>query len=142
MKGQRRRTVRRKRLWIPVTISLLAIAVVIVLYWVRLRGSIFQKADLKTICMASDEIFQERISTVALKGQEYSVCCNLCSSALEKNPKLLFAHDPVTNKQVNKSQAIIAINRDRSVFYFENDATYRAYRERIIPGSSKRKHRP
>lgn len=142
MKGQRKKLARRKRLWIPITISVLGILVVVLLYSLRLKGTIFHKADLKTICMASDEIFQERISTVALKGHEYSVCCKLCNLALEKNPNLLFAYDPLTHNQVDKSQAVIGVSSDQVVYYFENDANYRAYRERVIPGSSKQKHRP
>jgi YHS domain-containing protein len=90
------------------------------------EGKLIQ-ADPKKICMVTNKAFDKDQIPVRIKGRIYYGCCEMCKGVLEKDPKQRVAIDPVSRKQVDKSQAVIGIASNGGVVYFESSGNLEKY---------------
>ncbi len=64
---------------------------------------------------------------VEIDGKMYYGCCAGCVGKLKFSPKVRYAVDPLTGKEVDKSKAFIIGNKDGTVIYFESRETAEKY---------------
>jgi len=87
------------------------------------------KVEAKYVCMANNKMFSVVQIPVEVEGKTYYGCCSMCEARLKKDPALRKATDPVSGAEVDKADAIIGAKRDGSVYYFETEETYAAFRD-------------
>ncbi|HEX7153068.1 MAG TPA: hypothetical protein VF618_16390 [Thermoanaerobaculia bacterium] len=80
-----------------------------------------EKVVPKTVCMMNEQHMGKDQIPVDVDGKTYYGCCEMCKKALAADAKKREAIDPVSNKKVDKAQAVIAKQEDGRVFYFESD---------------------
>lgn len=85
-------------------------------------------ADPSRVCMVNDQFMGSPQIPVEVEGKTYYGCCEMCQARLNKDPKVRFGRDPVTQRDVDKASAVIAKNAAGKVLYFESEESLRAYR--------------
>jgi len=66
-------------------------------------------------------------STLSLNGKSYFCPDNAYAVNLSRNPSTRFAKDPLTDKRVDKSDAVIYADASGRVYYFESEDTYKGF---------------
>jgi YHS domain-containing protein len=84
---------------------------------------LLKKVDSKTVCMVNEQAMGKDQIPVEVDGKTYYGCCEMCKKALADHAEKRVATDPITGKQVDKANAVIAAQEDGRVFYFESDET-------------------
>jgi hypothetical protein len=82
------------------------------------------------VCMVSGVVKHKAIYPVEVKGEVYWGCCDRCLHKLSYNvDNVLFAKDPISNKYISKSEAVIRLNPNnpKLAMYFESTETYKKY---------------
>ena len=87
------------------------------------------KVEAKYVCMANNKMFSVVQIPTEVDGKTYYGCCSMCEERLKKDAALRKAIDPVSGAEVDKATAVIGAKRDGSVYYFENEENYEAFRE-------------
>lgn len=64
---------------------------------------------------------------VSLNGKAYYAAGSGYSSTLSNNPSIRFAKDPLTNRVVDKAEAIIFADAAGRAYYFESEDTYKGF---------------
>src|ERR1700730_14205633 len=90
-------------------------------------GKLPKVEDHKKICMVTNKAFEKDQIPIEVEGRTYYGCCEMCKTALSNNPEKRTAVDPVSNKKVDKSSAVIGVDAKGRVLYFENDKNLTAY---------------
>ena len=90
-------------------------------------GKITQVTDTKKVCMVTNKTSDKDLFPVKVDGKTYYGCCEMCKTALTNDPSQRSSVDPVSKKQVDKSQAVIGASASGDVLYFENEANLKAY---------------
>ncbi|MBA3915029.1 MAG: hypothetical protein H0X25_14510 [Acidobacteriales bacterium] len=90
-------------------------------------GKITQVTDTKKVCMVTNKTSDKDLFPVKVDGKTYYGCCEMCKTALTNDPSQRSSVDPVSKKQVDKSQAVIGASANGDVLYFENEANLKAY---------------
>ena len=84
------------------------------------------------ICMV-DDIYQGDYPTVEYKliNKTYYGCSQKATRDLAQKPKLRVAVDPVTNEEIDKAIAVVALNpkRDGKVLYFKSVESFNKYQK-------------
>lgn len=83
--------------------------------------------DRSTVCMLKNRTLGRPFIPVAIDGKTYYGCCEMCTGALQKDPKERFSIDPVTGRQVDKATAVIGAQPSGEVLYFENEKSFQAF---------------
>lgn len=86
--------------------------------------------DASTICMMNDQVMGSGQTPIEVEGRTYYGCCAMCNQRLGSDAKLRHGTDPVTQKAVDKSSAVLAKTADGRVLYFENEANLATYMAR------------
>ncbi|MDE5527211.1 hypothetical protein [Elizabethkingia meningoseptica] len=88
----------------------------------------FAKGDIvptDEVCMVNNEYMAKKQLKVDFENKVYYGCCEMCKERIPKDASVRFATDPISQKQIDKSSAIIAITGNNGeVSYFENKSTY------------------
>jgi|SRR5690625_2409795 len=80
------------------------------------------------VCMVNDAYMGTKQLAVNFEGNIYYGCCQMCEARIPEDPTVRVAIDPYSQKQVDKSKAVIAIVGSRGeVAYFENEQNYNQY---------------
>ncbi|WP_312334839.1 hypothetical protein [Sphingobacterium sp.] len=80
------------------------------------------------VCMVNDAYMGKKQLEVKVNGNTYYGCCEMCKERIPKDASVRLAIDPFSQKQVDKSTAIIAVTGDNGeVSYFENKANFTNY---------------
>lgn len=90
-------------------------------------GKLTKVEDHKKICMVTNKAFEKDQIPVEVEGRTYYGCCEMCKTALSNDPEKRSAIDPISNKKVDKSSAVIGVDAKGRVLYFENDKNLAAY---------------
>jgi YHS domain-containing protein len=85
------------------------------------------KVEPKTVCMINEQAMGKDQIPVEVEGKTYYGCCEMCKKALAADASKRTAIDPVSGKQVDKANAVIAAQKDGRVFYFESEANLETY---------------
>jgi YHS domain-containing protein len=70
--------------------------------------------------MINNQKFDKEQIAVAVEGQTYYGCCEMCKEKLKKDKASRWATDPVSGKKVDKAKAVIGVNAEGKAFYFGN----------------------
>ncbi len=70
---------------------------------------------------------------VEVGGNTYYGCCEMCKSRLANDASARTAVDPVSNRPVDKSLAVIARTETGATLYFENEQNFNTYARQSRP---------
>lgn len=85
------------------------------------------------VCMVNNDYMGREQLEVVVNDKIYYGCCEMCQNRLPVDESVRVAVDPVSNKQVDKADAVIAITGERGkVSYFENKENYEKYKETVL----------
>lgn len=94
-------------------------------------GALTRVADRSQVCMVNNQFMGRAQIPVEVGGRTYYGCCEMCKGRLNRDISARTATDPVSNRSVDKSQAVIAQDERGAVTYFETEANFVAYTQRI-----------
>ncbi|KNB61169.1 MULTISPECIES: hypothetical protein [Chryseobacterium] len=91
----------------------------------------FVKGDIvpsNQVCMVNNAYMGKKQIEVKYNGKLYYGCCQMCEKRIPKEAEVRVAIDPISKKEVDKADAVIAITGDDGeVSYFENKQNYKAF---------------
>lgn len=85
-------------------------------------------SDRSTVCMVTDKVFERPQLPVVVGERTYYGCCAGCVGRLNGDRRARVARDPVTGREVDKSEAVILRGSEDQALYFENKESARRYR--------------
>ncbi len=91
----------------------------------ELKGRV---SDTTKVCMVTDKVFTRAQMPVIVSGKTYYGCCAGCVGRLNTDRKARVAADPVSGRDVDKSEAVILEGESGEALYFESEETARRYR--------------
>ncbi len=77
--------------------------------------------------MVTNRHENKKQSVVSLNGKSYYCPDNVHVSNMSQNLSTRFAKDPLTDKIVDKSEAVIYADASGRVYYFESEDTYKGF---------------
>jgi YHS domain-containing protein len=86
--------------------------------------------DVKQVCMVNNQFMGKDQIPVEVEGRTYYGCCEMCKERLAKDQAVRYSTDPVSGARVDKATAVIGVQPNGSVFYFENEANLQEYASR------------
>lgn len=100
------------------------------------NANTLERVENSRICMPMNKLFQDEQISVTIEGKTYYGCCQGCVNKLKKNPATRTAIDPVSEKKVNKAEAVVGANPDGKVYYFESVANMKKFEPESDSGKS------
>lgn len=94
------------------------------------RAEPLDRVPTKRVCMVTNTRFDKDQIPVAVGGETYFGCCEMCKGRLASDATVRHAVDPVSGKTVDKAKAVIGAKPDGKVMYFESEKTFAAYQKR------------
>lgn len=102
----------------------------------RLPGELAGRvSDRSKVCMVNDNVLAQAQLPVVVSGKTYYGCCAGCVGRLNTDRKARVAADPVTGRDIDKSEAVILEGERGDALYFESEETARQYRRRATAKS-------
>lgn len=89
------------------------------------------KVASSEVCMMNNQHMAKPQIPVVVEGRTYFGCCEMCKAKLANDPATRTGLDPVSQKPVDKSVAVIAKTASGAVLYFESEANLNAYAQRM-----------
>jgi len=86
-----------------------------------------QRVPSEQVCMVNDAFMGKKQIPIPVQGKLYYGCCKMCVSTLTNDARERRAIDPVSGHRVDKATAVVGALPDGNVFYFENEANFKAY---------------
>lgn len=83
--------------------------------------------DRSLVCMVNDKVLGRPQLPVIVGDKTYYGCCAGCVGRLNNDRKARVAADPVTGRDVDKSEAVILEGERGEALYFESEETARRY---------------
>lgn len=85
------------------------------------------------VCMAGDAIKLKELKVALIDNKEYWVCCSKCAIKIKHSLTKRYAIDPISNKKVDKSKAIIMQHplKKEKVLYFETKRNFDIYKSEV-----------
>jgi YHS domain-containing protein len=86
--------------------------------------------DKELVCMVNNAYMGKKQFPVEFGNKLYYGCCEMCVNTIQNEASVRVAKDPVSGKEVDKSEAFIALepgNPYGGVLYFESEANYKKY---------------
>ncbi len=85
------------------------------------------------VCMVNNDYMGTEQLEVEVNGKIYYGCCEMCQQRLPVDESVRVAIDPISQKEVDKADAVIAVTGERGeVTYFENKENYQQYVETLL----------
>lgn len=85
------------------------------------------------VCMVNNDYMGREQLEVEVNGKIYYGCCEMCQERLPIDESVRVAIDPISQKEVDKADAVIAVTGERGeVTYFENKENYQKYIETVF----------
>lgn len=89
-------------------------------------------SDTSKVCMVNDRVMGQAQLPVRVDGRTYYGCCAACVGRLNEDRKARVSTDPVTGRDIDKSEAVILRGESGEALYFESEDTARRYRGREV----------
>jgi YHS domain-containing protein len=89
--------------------------------------------DRSLVCMVNNQFMGRAQIPVEVGGNTYYGCCEMCKSRLANDASARTAVDPVSNRPVDKSLAVIARTETGATLYFENEQNFNTYARQSRP---------
>lgn len=86
------------------------------------------------VCMVTDQRFESPQIPVTVNGKTYYGCCQGCVSRLNQDASIRHAVDIVSQDTVDKATAIIGVNSEGEVYYFESETTFQRFNSKAHQG--------
>lgn len=86
-----------------------------------------QVLDRSMVCMVNDRVMGQPQLPVEVGGKTYYGCCAGCVGRLNKDRRARVAVDPVSGRDIDKSEAVILQGERGQALYFESTETARRY---------------
>jgi len=86
--------------------------------------------DKELVCMVNNAYMGKKQFPVEFGDKLYYGCCEMCVNTIQTDANVRMAKDPVSGKEVDKSEAYIALqpgNKYGGVLYFESEANYKKF---------------
>lgn len=86
--------------------------------------------DKELVCMVNNAYMGKKQFPVEFGEKLYYGCCEMCVNTIQNEANVRVAKDPISGKEVDKSEAFIALepgNLYGGVLYFESEANYKKY---------------
>jgi YHS domain-containing protein len=94
------------------------------------NSAVIVRADPSEVCMINDQNMGRPQIPVVVEHRTYYGCCPMCKQRLEADPNARVAQDPISNRVVDKSTAIIGTLPNGRVLYFERAENLDEYARR------------
>lgn len=85
------------------------------------------RVSAEEVNMVSNRRESRKQSVVSLNGKSYYCPDSAHAFNMSHNPSTRFAKDPLTDKRVDKSEAVIYADASGRVYYFESEDTYKGF---------------
>src|SRR5579872_420999 len=79
-----------------------------------------KQVSSKHICFINHKRFDRALQSVEVNGKNYYGCCQDCLAELKNNPESRMAVDPVSGAKVDKADAVIGVDKNGNIYFFEN----------------------
>jgi YHS domain-containing protein len=89
--------------------------------------------DRSLVCMVNNQFMGQAQIPIEVGGNTYYGCCEMCKSRLANDASARTAVDPVSNRPVDKSAAVIAKTGTGATLYFENEQNFNTYARQQRP---------
>lgn len=86
-----------------------------------------KRIDPASVCMVNNHYMGRPQIPVVVEGKTYYGCCEMCKGRLATDPASRTAIDPVSQREVDKSGAVIGKDESGAVVYFETEENLLAY---------------
>ncbi|MBS9524499.1 hypothetical protein KI659_10775 [Litoribacter alkaliphilus] len=86
--------------------------------------------EKELVCMVNNAFMGKKQFPVEFGDKMYYGCCEMCVNTIQNDRDVRYAKDPLTGKEVDKSQAFIAPEPGHpygGVLYFESKENYEKY---------------
>jgi len=86
--------------------------------------------DKELVCMVNNAYMGKKQFPVVFGEKLYYGCCEMCVNTIQNEASVRVAKDPLSGKEVDKSEAYIALDPGHpygGVLYFESEANYKKY---------------
>ncbi|HKO48890.1 MAG TPA: hypothetical protein VJV79_14255 [Polyangiaceae bacterium] len=93
-------------------------------------SSLTRVTDPSLVCNINNRFMGSPQIPVPVAGKTYYGCCAGCKAKLESDPGARTAVDPVTQKAVDKAQAVLGQTNTGVVLYFESEQTFASYAQK------------
>ena len=87
-----------------------------------------KQVNPKNICFMNKTRFQRSLPSVKVDGKTYYGCCSDCLDTLKSSPEARVAIDPVSGNKIDKADALIGVDKNGKVYFFENRENMRKFR--------------
>ncbi|MCK6418900.1 MAG: TRASH domain-containing protein [Alphaproteobacteria bacterium] len=92
-----------------------------------------KSVEAKYVCMMNNKVFDTPQIAIEVEGKTYYGCCPMCADKLKNDASLRSAVDPVSGKQVDKSNAVIGADPHGMTYYFESQENFHIYASGPMP---------
>src|SRR5579883_3039699 len=79
-----------------------------------------KQLNAKNVCFMNKTRFNHSLKSVEVDGKKYYGCCPDCLDKLKSDPAARMDTDPVSGKQVDKATAVIGVDKNGKIYFFEN----------------------
>lgn len=87
-----------------------------------------KQVNPKNICLMNKTRFNHGLRSVNVDGKNYYGCCPDCLAKLKADPQARMDVDPVSGKQVDKAAAVIGVDKNGKIYFFENLENLKKFR--------------
>lgn len=91
-------------------------------------GEKVKQISSQYVCMITKKQFKTEQSSVAIDGRNYYYCCDMCKTQLQNDPQTRMDKDPVSGKEIDKASAVVGVDKEGNVYFFENVRNLQKFR--------------
>ncbi len=85
------------------------------------------RVSANEVNMVTNTLERKPQSEIVINGKKYFAEGTGYAFTISQNPSICFANDPLTNRKVNKAEAVIYADASGRVFYFESENTFKDF---------------
>ena len=87
----------------------------------------------KHVCFITGKRYDKTLPAEVINGKKYYYCHEDCFNQLKSDPATRTAIDPMSGVKVDKADAVVGVDKNGNVFYFEN--MYNLHKFRVSAGA-------
>lgn len=90
-------------------------------------NSWMRRVNADEVNMATNRHEKKKQNAINMNGRPYYCSGKGSELTLTLNPSIRFAKDPLTNRRIDKSEAVIYADASGRAYYFESEDTYKGF---------------
>ncbi|MCC6597547.1 MAG: hypothetical protein IT559_02010 [Alphaproteobacteria bacterium] len=90
-----------------------------------------KQVEAPYICMVTNKAFDREQIPVLVDGKTYYGCCAGCEARLKEDASIRAGVDPVSGNTVDKTEAVVGVDANNGVYYFENVENLHAFKPKM-----------